>query len=125
MKLGNLLNKALTLIPKQSFQYFANTGRILQPNGQYLAIYASPRALTGSVQPVPKTLYEKYGLEFNLNYFTFFVSRNAMDVTRNLSGDAFFYNDDYFQCEQKTDWFAYDGWVSILAIQVPSIPGIS
>jgi hypothetical protein len=122
---GNLLNMALTLLPKQSFQYYANSGRTLQPNGQYLATYAAPCPLSGSVQPVPKTLYEVYGLDFTKNYFTFFVSQSIMDITRNLSGDAFLYNGNCFQCVQKTDWFSYNGWDAILAIQVPSIPGIN
>jgi hypothetical protein len=123
--IGNLLNMALTLLPKQVFQYYVNSGRKLQPNGQYLATYDDPLSLSGSVQPVPKELYEKYGLDFAKNYFTFFVSQNAMDITRNLSGDAFLYNNAYFQCVQKTDWFAYNGWDAVLAIQVPSISGIN
>ena len=122
---GNLLNMALSLIPKQNFAYYANTGRTTQANGQYLAAYASPLSLSGSVQPVPKTLYEMYGLDFAKNYFTFFVSQSVMDIARNYSGDAFVYNGVHYQCVQKTDWFQYNGWVAILAIQVPSIPGIS
>jgi hypothetical protein len=122
--LGNLLNMALSIIPKQAFQYYANTGRTIQPNGQYLATYAAPLPLSGSVQPVPRELYERYGLDLIKNYFTFFVSQNVMDITRNFSGDAFVYNGNYFQCEQKTDWFSYNGWDAILAIQVPSIAGI-
>ena len=125
MNLGNLLNKALTILPRQCFQYYANTGRTSQPNAQYLATYAAPIELTGSVQPVPKTLYQVYGLDFAKAYFTFFVSHSVMDITRNFSGDAFVYNGNTFQCVQKTDWFAYNGWDAILAIQVPSIAGIS
>jgi hypothetical protein len=124
MNLGNLLGMALTLIPKQPFSYYAFIERKLQPNGLDLAIYAQPQTLTGSVQPIPRSLYQQYGLDFDKYYLTFYVSKSIIDVARNVSGDAMAYNGNYYQCESKTDWFPQDGWVAVLAVQVPSIAGI-
>ena len=77
--IGNLLNMALSAVGQQSFQYYANISRTLQPNGQYLPGYAAPVAMTGSVQPVPKTLYEMYGLEYVM-FRPFNVYGPRMDV---------------------------------------------
>ncbi len=121
---SNLLATALTLLGRQSFQYYAFLERVLQPNGLDLASYAAPVSLSGSVQPVPRSLYQAYGLDFDRYYLTFYVSRSVMDVTRDVSGNALTFNGNYYQCIQKTDWFPQDGWVGVLAVQVPSIPGI-
>jgi len=122
---SNILNRALRLISPQAFSYFANTGRIKQPNGQFVPAFAPPLALSGSVQPVPRNLYEQYGLDFQKNYVTVFVSKNILDLDRNVSGDLIVFSTKTFQCESKTDWFMQDGWDSILCVQIPNAPLIT
>ncbi len=121
----NILNAALSIIARQSFDYYAFQSRTPNAIGQDVATYAAPVTLTGSVQPVPRNLYQIYGLDFDKYYLTFYVSQAVMDVARDVSGDAMVFNGNYYQCLQKTDWFPQDDWVSVLAVQVPFIAGIS
>jgi len=115
----NVLNMALRLIARQPFQYIAYDKRTLQPNGLYLTSYKAPISCTGSAQPMPRELYQKNGLDFDKKYFTFFVSRNILDVTRDVAGDQFILNCRRYQALSKTPWDAIDGWDAVLAVEVP------
>jgi hypothetical protein len=114
----NVLAIASRVIAFQAFQYNAYAGRTVQSNGQQLTNYAAPVPFQGSVQPVPRQLYQEYGLQFDKNYYTVFVPLNIVDVTRDTSGDQITYNGNTLQVVQKTNWFAADGWVQMLCIQV-------
>lgn len=118
---GNLLNMALSVIKKQTFQYFTWTQRTLQPNGLYTAAYAAGLPVTGSVQPIPRNLYAAMGLDFQKNYRNFFVQRDIFDVKRDVSGDQFCFEGKNFQCVSKTAWYGVDGWDQVLCIEVPQI----
>jgi hypothetical protein len=114
----NLLGMALRVIGQQTFQYYAFVSRATNDIGIDVPTYAAPVPLTGSVQPVPRNLYQVYGLQLDKYYATFFVSQNVLDVTRDVSGDQIGFNGQTFQVEQKTDWFAQDGWDSFLAVKI-------
>ena len=115
---SNILNLALNVIAKQPFNYFAFSSRSLQPNGQYLNNYAAPVALLGSVQPVPRSVYEHEGLLFDKMYLKIYVSQDVIDISRNNAGDQIQFNGNMYQCESVTPWDAIDGWVEVLCIQV-------
>jgi hypothetical protein len=115
---ANILSTALRVLSAQSFQYLACQPRDLNSIGVYVPSYAPPVTLTGSVQPVPRELYERYGLEFQRNYINVFVSRDVIDVARDVSGDKVTFNGDNYQCMSKTPWYAVDGWDQILCVQV-------
>ncbi len=115
---GNILNMAMSVIQKQNFTYFPYISRTLLGNGNYSATYAAGQPVQGSVQPVPRTLYAAMGLDFQKNYFNFYVSQNIFDVKRNVSGDQFTYEGKNFQVLSKTSWFGVDGWDQVLCIQV-------
>ena len=115
---SNILQQALQVIAKQPFNYFAFASRSLQPNGQYLNNYAAPLALTGSVQAVPRSVYEREGLLFDKMYLKIYVSQNVIDISRNNAGDQIQFNGNVYTCESITPWDAIDGWVEILCIQV-------
>lgn len=117
---ANILNMALTLIAKQSFQYFQFMSRTPSTAGQYIATYSSPYEMCGSVQAVPRNLYQSYGLDFQNNYLTFFVSAGFLDIERDVSGDQINFRGKRFQCLSKTDWFLIDGWVGIMAVEIPN-----
>ena len=119
---SNILNMALSVIAKTSFNYYAFSSRFKQPNGVYLPTYAPPVALQGSVQPVPRELYQEYGLDFNKYYQNVFVSQNVVDVARDVSGDMVQIQGQMYQCESITPWYGIDGWVQILVVKVQNIP---
>ena len=119
---SNILNQALSVIAQTQFLYYMANARTPNSVGQYQSTYNQPRMLTGSVQAVPRNLYEKYGLEFQNHYLKIYVSQNVIDVTRNSSGDMVVYSCSNWQIESITPWFAIDGWVEIIAVQVPNAP---
>jgi hypothetical protein len=120
----NILNMAFSAIGKQSFSYYAFLTRTTNSIGQDVASYAFPCNVLGSVQPVPRSLYQQYGLEFDRYYLNVYMPQSAIDVARDVSGDALMYNCNWYQVLSKTDWFQQDGWVSVLAVQIPALPGV-
>jgi hypothetical protein len=117
----NLLNMALSVIGKQTFSYNAYTGRVIGANGMLIAAYAASVTVQGSVQPVPRRLFEQMGLDLQSNYSFFFVPQAVFDVGRDSSGDQFIYNNQTWQLLSRTPWSAVDGWDSVLCIEVPNV----
>jgi hypothetical protein len=115
---SNILNMALRVISKQCFDYYKFMSRTKQPNGQFLATYYAPQNLSGSVQPVPRELFEEMGLDLQRTYMNFFVSQDIIDVKRDVSGDQFFFAGRTFQCLSITPWIAIDGWNQVLAVVI-------
>jgi hypothetical protein len=118
---SNLLNMALTVIAKQSALYYEATDRRLNTVGQYVTTYATAITLYGSMQPVPRVLYQAYGLDFQKNYYNFYTSNNVIDIERDVSGDQVVFNNETFQCVSNDDWYVIDGWKGILLVMVESV----
>lgn len=114
----NLLNMALTIIAKQALVYYRFSGRTQNNVGQDITIYNPPRTIYGSWQPVPRSLYEQFGLDFQKDYFTFYTPTNSLDVTRDISGDQVSFNGQRYQCESNVEWFNLDGWNAILCCHI-------
>lgn len=114
----NLLNMALSVIARQTITYYRATGRTLNDVGQDITAYASPVSIVGSLQPVPRQLYEQLGLDLQKSYYTFYTSNNIEDVGRDVSGDQFVFNGQRYQVESDNDWYAQDGWKGVLCVLI-------
>jgi hypothetical protein len=114
----NLLNMALTVIAKQAIRYYHALGRTQNSIGQDITQYAPVKIIYGSWQPVPRHLYEQFGLDFQKDYFVLYTSNNVIDVQRDVSGDQVSFNGQRYQCESNTEWFQLDGWNGILCVHV-------
>ena len=114
----NLLNMAFRIIAKETVLYYKDLGRTLNSVGQDITEYAAGVPLSGSFQPVPRKLYELYGLDLQKDYYTFYVSAALLDVDRDISGDQIAFNGQRFQCESDNDWFAIDGWKGVLCVHI-------
>lgn len=119
---SNLLAQALTVINPQEFAYFVFAARITNSIGLDVPVYNAALDLQGSVQPVPRTMYQIMGLDFQKNYNVFFIEQNVVDVARDVSGDQIVFSGKTYQCVSKTDWFQQDGWDAVLAVQVQNTP---
>lgn len=115
---SNILNMALTVIAKQTVIYYHALGRTANEIGQYVTRYEPGKSLSGSFQPVPRRLYEVYGLDLQNSYFTFYTSYNVLDVSRNVSGDQIAFGGQRYQCESNNDWYLDDGWKGILCVHI-------
>ena len=118
---SNLLEDALSIIGYQTVSYYSFAGRTTNSIGLDVASYAPVISISGSVQAVPRHIYEKMGLDFQANYVTLFLSKNSVDIQRDVSGDLFDYNGKRFQVLSKTDWFGQNDWVSLLAVQISQV----
>lgn len=117
----NILNQALRVLGKQSFDYYAFVSRTPNSIGQDIATYANPVTSQGSVQAVPRSLYQLYGLDLQKNYINVYVSQAVLDVTRDVSGDQVVFNGHRYQCLSVTAWSAMDGWNAVLCVQIPNV----
>ncbi len=118
MILGNLLNQALSIIPRQAFTYYAFTSRVTNDVGYDVPSYADPETLYGSVQAIPRSTYQFQGLDLQKNFINVYVSKEVIDIGRDVSGDQIVFNGKRFQCESATDWYGIDGWLCILCVEV-------
>ena len=116
---ANLLNMALTIISKQTIQYYRYLSRASNSVGQYVSTYAAPVNIVGSWQPVPRNLYQVYGLDLQKDYFTFYTSNDVLDLARDISGDQVAFMGSRYQCESNNDWYKLDGWKGILCVKIP------
>lgn len=114
----NLLKMALTVIQRQYLYYYKFEGRTLNSVGQDIAIYSPPIGIYGSFQPVPRVLYDKYGLNLQKKYYTFYTSNNVINLQRTVSGDQMGFNGQRYQCESNNTWYEQDGWKGILLVHV-------
>lgn len=117
-KTGNILKQALRMIARQAVHYFRFIQRAVNDIGMDESVFDSPSYLAGSIQPVPKNLYAYLGLDLQKNYINFFVEKDVMDVARNVSGDQLSWSGRQWQALSATPWYALDGWLQILCVDV-------
>lgn len=117
---SNLLNMAFNLIAQQPFDYYRYEGRTTNSIKQYVANYADPVAVTGSVQPVARNLYQQLGLEWQKAYIIIYASRDILDVGRDDSGDQIEFENDRYNVLSIAPWFGIDGWAQALCVKVVS-----
>lgn len=84
---ANILAIALGVLASQTFTYFAFVQRTPQPNGLYVDTYTAGMTFRGSVQPVPRSMFERLGLDFQKTYVNVFLPREVVDVDRDVSSD--------------------------------------
>lgn len=113
---SNLLNIALTVISRAPVEYHKFFNRTLNDIGYDVANYEDPVTIYGSLQPVPRTLYQEFGLDFSKSYFTFYTSNDVLTTRRDVSGDYFVFGGRRYQCEATNDWYAQDGWAGVLCV---------
>ena len=72
----------------------------------------------GSIQPLPRNLYQMYGLQFDRFYVTVYMPECATDVSRDTAGDQIEYQGNRFQAVQKVNWYTPNFWIAMLFVQV-------
>ena len=106
----NLLNIASQVINLATVSYYQYVGRTVNTIGQYVTSFSEPTNVKGSLQAVPRSLYEQHGLDFNKKYVLFYVPQNTTEVQRDITGDQFTYSGQRYQVESSTDWF-FSRWM--------------
>lgn len=115
---SNLLNMAFSVIGKQTVSYLRATGETVNAIGYKVPTFATAVSIQGSFQPVPRRLYQVYGLDMEKNYATFYTSLNVQDIQRAKQGDVVEFNNVRWLCQSENDWFAVDGWTGVLLVDI-------
>lgn len=115
---GNLLKKAFKVIKKDSFIYRQFKSRITNSIGIDTPVYEPDILLKGSVQAVPRRLYQLHGLDWKKNYIMVYSSDVIEGVNRDTSGDRIIFNGKLFQVLDENDWTPIDGWNGVMCVEV-------
>jgi hypothetical protein len=135
---SNILKTALSVIGSQTVNWFKFQSTAPGPTGLQTATYAASVTITlGSVQPVPRSRYEAYGLDWQKSYVTWFVPNvDAQPIKRNPdgSGDVIEWpvNNDgsliagksrRYQLVGDTPWTNIDSWTYVIGIDIGPATG--
>lgn len=115
---SNILNMAMSVIAKENVAYYRYDARAVNSIGMLETSYKPTCVFQGSVQAVPHSQYQNLGLDFNKSYVKVYAPKNALDVTRDISGDQIAWNGRRYQCLSKTDWYGQDGWMEMLCVDI-------
>ena len=115
---SNLLKKALKIIASESYQYEQYIDEEINSQGVKVPTYARPITLTGSVQSPENSLYEQMGLSLDKNYKIFYGPANIKGNEAQPQPDRFVYNGKTYEVVKNSNWFNYDGWCGVLAVEI-------
>ena len=114
----NLLQKALKLIPPETYQYRKFLDEQANAMGIKVPTYAEPVTISGSVQSPENSLYEQMGLSLEKNYKIFYGSVEIKGNEAQSQPDRFIYDNTIFETVKNSNWFNYDGWCGVLAVEI-------
>lgn len=115
---ANVLNMAFSVIAKTPILYYKAIGDTLNSVGQYVVQFQPSVTIYGSFQPVERRKYVHLGLDLQKSYFYLFVSRNFIDLTRDIAADQIAFQGQRYQIQSNTEWYGIDGWLQILCVEI-------
>ncbi|MNH03096.1 hypothetical protein D3C81_678170 [compost metagenome] len=115
---SDLLAEALQIIETDTIQILKQNVRTLNAAGIYVTTYGEPVDFEASVQAVDRNTYNQLGLDMNKRYIQIYVSDDVNDLTRDTTGDKVHFNGREYSITSALDWFAIDGWVGLLCVDV-------
>ena len=114
----NLLETVQQHIGKQSYSVERWTSRAPNEYGELVDVYATAESRTGSVQPVERSAYEKFGLTLSAIYVQIYDVDLLKSLERNQNGDRVTFNGDKYLVELGVDWHTQGGWGSVIARRI-------
>lgn len=115
---SNIFLLASSVIALQDITYSRFTGRTQNAAYQYVSSYATPITIQGSFQPIQRSVYQEYGLDFQKNYAMVYTDKSILDVQRDISGDKMAYAGRNYECLSNLYIYDLDGWVGVLVVQI-------
>lgn len=120
---ANVLRQALTVIRADTVQYYRFIGRTTNPIGLDVSTYAASVDIEASVQAVPRSQYQRLGLDYVKRYIALWSVSDINDLSRGSSGDQLGYNGRRYELINEEDWTLIDGWNGTLAVEVGAETG--
>lgn len=115
---NNLLNQALTLVPKQKFTYCKFAGTTVNELGTKQNTYDPGIEFAGSVQAIEQAMYEQLGLQWSKKYIQIYSSLNIKNSdNEQFAPDKIIWNGKDYLVTKVTNWYLQDGWTNIIAVE--------
>lgn len=114
MKLPNLLNAALRIIPKVKFNYYKFKSNTVNERGLDVSTYEEPVEVTGLITPVPADKYEELELSLQREHVYIHMPSNVISLRTQESPDKVEYDGKTYFIIRLVDWYKYNGWVSCI-----------
>lgn len=110
----NLHSYAKQIIPQRKFTYSKYSGMVEGANGVDTPRYSSQKVGYGSVQPVPKKVYQSLGLNSEKEYIHI-VTDACINGYADIGDKVYFCGKDYrvMDCE---DWRQVSDWSGVMCI---------
>lgn len=115
---GNLLGMASRLIKQQKIDWRRNRGMSIDPAGYDLSNFDPPVTIAGSVQPVPRSVIVREGLDLEQSYLTVYTKQPLQDLKRDKTPDLLIFGGRTHTVEANTNWKLQDGWIASLVVDV-------
>ena len=115
---ANVLRKAFNAVARDRLQYYNAIGRTSNSAGQDVTEYAEGKTIRGSFQPIQKNKYVHLGLDLQKSYFYLYISKNYIDLQRDVSADQLGFQGQRFQMQSTADWYHIDGWLQIRCVMI-------
>lgn len=116
----NVLAMAHQLIGFQTAQHRKNRGMVDGADGINNPNFYPPVPIQGSIQPIPRNMYQQLELDLQRNYVTFYTSVKLSDLKRDKAPDLVDFNGRRYQVESNTDWTNQDHWAGSICVDVGS-----
>lgn len=114
----NILGLAAQAIGLQTLTHYACTGRGVDAYGNFVATYAAPASIQGSLQPVDSATYALRGLDVAKTYYSLYTTANVVGVHRDSAGDKVVYAGKTYQAVGETSWANVGEWRNVLLVEV-------
>jgi len=116
--MNNLLQMAMNIIPRVQFQHKAFVSQEPNDIGFVIPTYGDPVTVWGCVQAVENSAYTQLGLEFGKNYISVWGQIAMLGIDKQEVADQIIYDSKTFNVVKSTDWMNYNGWTSVIAVEV-------
>lgn len=114
---GNLLNIAMTVIPTQEVEWHKFKEQEVHPIYGARAVYEEPIIVKGSFQAADVKDVKEMGLDIARNYRALYASHRVENIQRGTMPDLLIYDGKKYTVVGDADWYAQDGWKSIVCIE--------
>lgn len=118
LKMANRLIKQQTAVHHRWKSNGENSAGILTPT------YYPGDTIKANIQPTPRTLLEKLGLDLNADYITVYSQAvlQVKDLQRGRAPDMLDFGRDRYNVELNTPWDIQDGWAGSVCCKIGPVP---
>ncbi|WP_338885315.1 hypothetical protein [Xenorhabdus sp. TH1] len=114
---GNLQRIASRYIPQQTVLWYRFKARELDELGRWQNTYHYPIPIRGSWQAVDTQDVQEMGLDTTKVYRKLYTTHDIRHIQRGTSPDFLVFAERRYDVMGDADWYAQDGWLSIVCIE--------